>query len=57
MHTEADPWVCRLCEYEEPRDSQADAAMATQDGQRDDGAPADAPSDPRPPLATRRRSA
>jgi len=40
MHTEGDTWVCRFCENEEPRDSQADAAMATQGGQRDDGAPA-----------------
>ncbi|RLM89922.1 RPA12/RPB9/RPC11 RNA polymerase family protein [Haloarcula sp. Atlit-7R] len=40
MHTEGDTWVCRSCENEEPRDSQAEAAMATQDAQRDDGAPA-----------------
>ena len=40
MHTEGDTWVCRSCGHEEPRDSQAEAAMATQDGQRDAGAPA-----------------
>ncbi|WP_135827710.1 RPA12/RPB9/RPC11 RNA polymerase family protein [Halorussus halobius] len=40
MHTEGETWVCRSCENEEPRDSEADAAMATRDGQRDDGAPA-----------------
>jgi len=33
-------WVCRSCETEEPRDSQAEAAMATQDRKRDDGVPA-----------------
>jgi len=37
MHTEGDRWVCRSCEHEAPRDSQAEAAMTTQDGQRDDG--------------------
>src|SRR6056297_1774218 len=47
MHTEDDTWVCRSCENEEPRDSQAEAAMTTQDGQRDNGAPdvADATQD------------
>ncbi|EMA09512.1 DNA-directed RNA polymerase, M/15 kDa subunit [Haloarcula marismortui ATCC 33800] len=40
MHTEGDTWVCRSCENEEQRDSQAEAVMATQDGQQDDGAPA-----------------
>jgi DNA-directed RNA polymerase subunit M len=47
MHTEGDTWVCRFCENEEPRDSQAEAAMTTQSGQRDDGAPtvADATED------------
>ncbi len=39
MHTAGDAWVCRSCEHETPRDSQADAAMATRDGQRDDGTP------------------
>ena len=39
MHTEGDARVCRACESEEPRDSQAEAAMATRDGQQDDGAP------------------
>ena len=40
MHTEGDTWLCRFCEHEKPRDSQAEAAMATQDGQQDDRAPA-----------------
>jgi DNA-directed RNA polymerase subunit M len=40
MHTEDDTWVCRSCGTEERRDSQAEAAMTTQDGQQDDGAPA-----------------
>jgi DNA-directed RNA polymerase subunit M len=40
MHTEGETWVCRSCEHEESRDSQAEAAMAIRDGQRDDGAPA-----------------
>ncbi len=40
MHAESDRWVCRSCESEARRDSQADAAMTTRDGQRDDGAPA-----------------
>jgi RNA polymerases M/15 Kd subunit. len=31
MHTEGDTWVCCSCENEEPRDSQAEAAMSTQD--------------------------
>ncbi|WP_436901703.1 RPA12/RPB9/RPC11 RNA polymerase family protein [Halovenus halobia] len=47
MHTEEDTWVCRSCENEEQRDSQAEAAMAIQDGQQDEGAPdvADATQD------------
>ena len=40
MRTEGDTWVCRSCENERLRDSQAEAAMATREGQRDDGAPA-----------------
>ena len=40
MHTEGDSWVCRSCANETPRDSQPESAMATRDGQRDDGAPA-----------------
>ena len=40
MHTAGDAWACRSCGNEEPRDSQAEAAMETRDGQRDDGAPA-----------------
>jgi DNA-directed RNA polymerase subunit M len=40
MHTEDDAWVCRSCEHEASRDSEAEAEMTTQDGQRDDGAPA-----------------
>jgi len=40
MHTEGETWVCRSCGNEEPRDTDAEAAMATQDGQQDDGAPA-----------------
>ncbi|QLC35695.1 DNA-directed RNA polymerase subunit M (plasmid) [Halarchaeum sp. CBA1220] len=40
MHTEGDTWVCHSCENKEPRDSQAEAAMETQDRQQDDGAPA-----------------
>jgi len=39
MHTEGDAWVCRACGAETPRDSGAEAAMATQSGQQDDGAP------------------
>ena len=40
MHTEGDAWVCRSCENEASRDSQAEAAaMTTRDGQRDDGTP------------------
>ena len=39
MRTDGDTWVCRSCENEEPRDSQAEAAMTTQDEQQDDGAP------------------
>jgi len=40
MHTEGDTWTCRSCENEEARDSRAEAAMAVEDGQRNDGAPA-----------------
>ncbi|TQQ79234.1 DNA-directed RNA polymerase subunit M [Halonotius terrestris] len=40
MHTAGDTWVCRSCENEEPRDSEAEAAMTTQDGQEDGEAPA-----------------
>jgi DNA-directed RNA polymerase subunit M len=40
MHTAGDAWVCRSCEREVPRDPDAEAAMATQDTQEDDGAPA-----------------
>jgi DNA-directed RNA polymerase subunit M len=39
MHTEGDMWVCRACANEEPRDSQAEAAMTTRAGQRNDGEP------------------
>ncbi|OYR57188.1 RPA12/RPB9/RPC11 RNA polymerase family protein [Halorubrum halodurans] len=39
MHTADDAWACRSCGNREPRDSQAEAAMATRDAQRDDGAP------------------
>ncbi|AWB28359.1 RPA12/RPB9/RPC11 RNA polymerase family protein [Halococcoides cellulosivorans] len=39
MHTEEDTWVCRSCEHETPRDSEAEAEMATREGQTDDGAP------------------
>jgi DNA-directed RNA polymerase subunit M len=47
MHTEGDAWVCRSCGHEESRDSDAEAAMTTQDGQQDDGTPdvADATED------------
>ena len=47
MHTEGDTWVCRSCGNEASRDSRAEAAMTTQDGQRDAGAPdvADATQD------------
>lgn len=40
MHTEGDMWVCRSCGTEEPRDTEAEAAMATKDGQQDSSAPA-----------------
>jgi len=40
MHTAGETWVCRSCEHEEPRDSQAEAAMAIRDGQRGDETPA-----------------
>ena len=40
MHTEGETWGCRDCDNEEPRDSAAEAEMATQDGQQDAGAPA-----------------
>ena len=39
MHAAGDTWACRACENEEPRDSDAESAMTTRDGQRDDGAP------------------
>ena len=39
MHTEGELWVCRSCGNEKPRDTDADVAMATQDGQQHDGAP------------------
>ncbi|MFW5919362.1 MAG: RPA12/RPB9/RPC11 RNA polymerase family protein [Halanaeroarchaeum sp.] len=39
MRTEGDSWVCGSCGNDEPRDSEADAAMTTQDEQRVDGAP------------------
>ena len=48
MHTEGETWVCRSCENEEPRDSGAESTMTTQDGQRDDGAPAVADRDAAP---------
>ena len=40
MHTAGDTWVCRSCEKEAPRDTEAEAAMTTQDRQVDDEAPA-----------------
>ena len=40
MHTAGDAWVCRSCENQTPRDTDAEAAMTTQDGQVDDEAPA-----------------
>lgn len=40
MHAKGDTWVCRSCENEEPRYSDAEAVMATRDTQQDDGAPA-----------------
>ncbi|WP_096393337.1 RPA12/RPB9/RPC11 RNA polymerase family protein [Halorubrum trapanicum] len=40
MYAKGDAWVCRSCDSEEPRDSGDEAAMATRDAQRDDGAPA-----------------
>ena len=40
MHTEGESWVCRSCGNETPRDADAEAAMATKDGQQDEGAPA-----------------
>jgi DNA-directed RNA polymerase subunit M len=40
MHTDDDRWVCRSCGNEAPRDSKAESAMATREGQQDDGAPA-----------------
>ena len=39
MRTAGDTWVCQSCENEAPRDSQAEAAMTTEDEQQDDGAP------------------
>ena len=40
MHTEGDMWLCRSCGAEELRDSQAERAMSTKDGQQNDEAPA-----------------
>ena len=40
MHVAGDTWACRSCGDEVARDADAEAAMAIQDGQRDDGAPA-----------------
>jgi DNA-directed RNA polymerase subunit M len=37
MHTEGDMWVCRSCENEEPRDSEAEAPMTTE--KQDDSSP------------------
>ena len=47
MHTEGETWVCRSCGHEAPRDSEAEAKMATRDGQQDEGTPevADATQD------------
>ncbi|MEZ3117519.1 RPA12/RPB9/RPC11 RNA polymerase family protein [Halobaculum sp. MBLA0147] len=39
MHTEGDTWVCGSCDNVDERDPEAEAAMTTRDGQRDDGAP------------------
>jgi DNA-directed RNA polymerase, subunit M/Transcription elongation factor TFIIS len=39
MHTKGEMWVCRSCGAEEPRDTKAEAAMATTDGQQDASAP------------------
>jgi len=39
MHTDGETWVCRSCGAEEPRDAEAEAAMATKDGQQDEGTP------------------
>jgi len=39
MHTEDGTWVCRSCQHETPRDAEAEATMATREGQTDDGAP------------------
>jgi DNA-directed RNA polymerase subunit M len=40
MHTEGETWVCRSCENEVQRDSQAEAAMTTRDRQQDGEVPA-----------------
>ena len=40
MYTEGGTWICRSCENEEPQNSHAEAAMATREGQVDDGTPA-----------------
>ena len=40
MHTEGETWVCRSCGHEAPRDSEAEAKMATKDGQQDASSPA-----------------
>ncbi|WP_255150734.1 RPA12/RPB9/RPC11 RNA polymerase family protein [Halorarius halobius] len=47
MHTEGDVWLCQSCGNEQPRDSQAEAELATTAGQQDDGPPpvADATTD------------
>ncbi|PSQ39252.1 DNA-directed RNA polymerase subunit M [Halobacteriales archaeon SW_5_70_135] len=39
-HTAGETWVCHVCESEALRDPEAETAMATRNGQRDDGAPA-----------------
>jgi DNA-directed RNA polymerase subunit M len=39
MHTEGDTWVCRSCENEEPRDSEAEASMTTEGEKREDSSP------------------
>lgn len=39
MRTEGDRWVCGACANEEPRDSEAEAAMTTQSEQQDHEAP------------------
>jgi len=39
MHTKGDTWLCRSCGNEEPRDSQAEASMTTEEGKRNDRDP------------------